>query len=206
MNRGAMRNTLFPLPVLTALAALALVSCGASSDEAIGEPPLAGASIGGPFTLVNSAGETVNYSDFDGQYRIVYFGYAYCPDVCPTDVQRLMQGYNLFAEAEPALADQVQPMFITIDPERDTQQVVGEFTSAFSPKLIGLTGTPEQIKSAADAFKVFYSKGAESESGGYLLDHSNIAYLMDRDGAPLATLPVDLGPEEIAAEIAKWTS
>lgn len=155
---------------------------------------------------MNSAGETVNYSDFDGKYRIVYFGYAYCPDVCPTDVQRLTQGYNLFAEAEPELADQVQPMFITIDPERDTQQVVGEFTSAFSPKLIGLTGTPDQIKAAADAFKVFYSKGAESEGGGYLMDHSNIAYLMDRDGAPLATLPVDLGPEEIAAEIAKWTS
>ncbi|WP_336985718.1 SCO family protein [Altererythrobacter aquiaggeris] len=196
-----MTNTIFPV-----LAALALASCSASAPAPAQEPPLAGASIGGPFTLTNSAGGTVQWSDFAGKYRIVYFGYAYCPDICPTDVQRLAQGYALFAKAEPGLAEQVQPMFITIDPERDTQQVVGEFTAAFSPDLLGLTGTPEQIKAAADAFKVFYSRGETSEGGGYLMDHSNIAYLMDRDGSPLATLPVDLTPQDIADEIAKWTS
>ncbi|WP_240310957.1 SCO family protein [Altererythrobacter sp. ZODW24] len=204
-----MRNTPFA-GLFAGLASLSLLACGVPNGEntggPAGEPPLAGATIGGPFTLVNSAGETVKYSDFDGKYRIVYFGYAYCPDVCPNDVGKLMLGYKAFAEAEPDMAEQIQPMFITIDPERDTEAVVGEFAAAFSPKLMGLTGTPEQVKAAADAFKVFYSKGAESEGGGYLMDHSNIAYLMDRDGTPLATLPVDLGPEDIAAEIAKWTS
>ena len=98
------------------------------------EPPLAGAAIGGPFTLVDRPAGPVRWSDFDGKYRIVYFGYTFCPDVCPIDVQRMMQGFARFEKAEPALAAQVQPIFITIDPARDTPAVVGEFTAAFSTR------------------------------------------------------------------------
>lgn len=187
-----------------AASALALAACEGGAPQA--EPPLAGASIGGPFELTDSAGETVRWEDFAGKYRMVYFGFTYCPDICPTDVQRMMQGYNAFAKAEPDLAAQIAPIFISVDPERDTPQVVGEFTAAFSDKLIGLTGTPEQVKQAADNFRVFYSRGEDTPGGGYLVDHSAIVYLFGPDGAPIATLPTDQGADAVAAELAKWVS
>src|SRR3546814_8872622 len=90
-------------------------------------------------------GRKVSYSDFDGKYRMLYFGYSYCPDVCPLDLQKLMQGYRLFEKQDPARAAKVQPIFITIDPQRDTPQVLKNYVSAFHPKLIGLTGTPDEI-------------------------------------------------------------
>ena len=185
--------------------AFALLASGCGGAPA-GEPPLAGAGIGGPFELVDSRGETVRWSDFDGKYRMIYFGYAYCPDVCPLDVQRMMQGYNRFKQAEPALAVQVQPLFVTVDPERDTPEVVGEFTAAFSDDLVGLTGTAAQIAAAAKAFAVYYEKGETSAAGGYLMDHSRAAYLMGREGEPIALLPVEKSGDEVAAELDKWVS
>lgn len=191
------------------LAAGTISACSAPEEQ----PPLAGARIGGPFTLIDSKSRTVQWSDFDGRYRIVYFGYAYCPDVCPLDVQKMMQGYALFAKAEPELAKDVQPIFITIDPERDTPQVVGEFAGAFSrnlprdlaQNLLGLTGTPAQVAQAARAFSAYYAKGETSSGGGYLMDHSRAAYLMGRKGEPIALLPVDEGPQAVATELARWT-
>ena len=204
MNRGAMfARRAVPLAACLALALLA--GCSGASPPA-GDPPLAGAAIGGPFELVDSAGRTVRWSDFDGKYRMLYFGYAYCPDVCPLDVQRMMQGYARFKQASPELAAQVQPIFVTIDPARDTPAVVGEFTSAFSNDLLGLTGTPAQIDEAAKAFAVYYQKGEESAGGGYMMDHSRAAYLMGRTGEPIATLPVDQSPEAVATELEKWVS
>lgn len=202
MNRHAMINP----RLMTFAAALALSTLSACGQAPAAPPPLAGAAIGGPFELTNSAGETVRWEDFDGQYRMVYFGYAYCPDICPYDVQRMMQGFNSFAADEPELAAQVQPIFITIDPERDTPAVVGEFTSAFSDRLIGLTGTPDQIADAAKSFAVYYNKGEVSEGGGYLMDHSRAAFLMGRDGEPIALLPVEAGADLVAAELDKWVS
>jgi protein SCO1/2 len=198
MNRSAM-----PRALIASLLALLVVACRAESPP--GEPPLAGAAIGGPFELVDSAGETVRWSDFEGQYRMVYFGYAYCPDVCPLDVQRMVRGYERFKQDEPALAAQVQPIFITIDPQRDTPEVVGEFTRAFSDDLIGLTGTPEQVDRAAKAFSVYYARGQGTEDN-YLMDHSRAAYLMSRQGQPIALLPVEESPEAVAAELDKWVS
>ena len=190
-------------PALLALAALS--ACGP------GQPPLDqgalwGSSIGGPFTLVDETGKTVQSSDYDGKWRVVYFGYAYCPDVCPFDMQRLGLGLKRFAAEHPDLADDIQPLFITIDPERDTPEVLAEFTANFAPNLIGLTGTPEQVKTAADAYSVYYAKGEVNDNGGYMMDHSNAAYLMDRDGQPVALVPVDVKDqgEAIAAELAKW--
>lgn len=191
---------------LAPLAALALMACDGATTATPAEPPLAGAAIGGPFELADSDGKTVRWDDFDGKYRVVYFGYAYCPDICPTDVQRMSQGLRMFEKDSPELAAQVQPIFITIDPERDTPEKVREFTTAFSDRLIGLTGTPEQIKTAADAFRVYYSKGEEQPGGGYLVDHTNITYLFGPKGEPLATLPTDLGAEAVAGELAKWVN
>ncbi len=191
---------------LSFIAALLLGLGACASEPEAAAPPLQGATIGGEFELTDSSGETVRWGDFDGQYRIVYFGYAYCPDICPTDVQRMTQGLNQFAQEHPERAAQIQPIFITIDPERDTPEVVGEFTNAFSEDLIGLTGTPEQIKAAADTFRVYYSKGEESESGAYLMDHSNITYLFGPQGEPIATLPTDEGADAVAAQLDTWVS
>lgn len=187
------------------LAPLMLAACNAG-DGGSGAPPLEGAAIGGPFELVGENGDTVRWSDFDGQYRMIYFGYAYCPDVCPFDVQRMMQGYREFAKAEPELAAEVQPIFVTVDPERDTPQVVAEFTGNFGEELIGLTGTPEQIETAAKAFSVYYARGEDSPGGGYLMDHSRAAFLMGREGEPIALLPVESSGPEVAAELEKWVS
>jgi protein SCO1/2 len=198
MNRGAMINRLLPLVLLALLPS----ACGRESAPAE-RPPLAGAAIGGDFTLFDKTGKTVRWSDFAGKWRIVYFGYTFCPDACPLDMQTTMQGFNRFAKDHAALADQVQPIFITIDPARDTPARVGEFAAAFSPRLLGLTGTQAQVDAAAKAFVAYHTKGKETQ-GGYLMDHSRSVILFDREGKPVAILPTDKGAEAVAAELAKW--
>lgn len=189
-----------PSALLAAAFALGPLACSSPAPE----PPLAGASIGGDFALTGEDGNTVRWDDFADKYRIVYFGYTYCPDICPVDTQRAMRGLAAFAEQEPELAAKVQPLFISVDPERDTPAVLTEFTDAFSPDLIGLTGTPEQIEQVADTFKVAYSRGEDQPGGGYLVGHSGITYLFGPDGEPIATLPTDEGVEAVAAELARW--
>ena len=198
MRRHRLRGLSF---IAAAVLAAGLSACGGSAPAE--RPPLEGAAIGGPFTLLDKDGRTVRWADFAGKWRIVYFGYTFCPDACPTDVQVAMQGLSRFEKTEPGLAKEVQPIFISIDPARDTPAKVGEFAAAFHPRLIGLTGSEAQVRGAAKAFAAYYTKGTES-SGGYLMDHSRIAYLMDREGKPIAMLPVDKGAEAVAAELAKW--
>ncbi|WDF72481.1 SCO family protein [Novosphingobium sp. KACC 22771] len=188
---------------LIALLAGALLLSGCKSAPSPADPPLAGAAIGGPFTLVDKDGKTVRWSDFKGFYRIVYFGYTFCPDACPTDVAVAMRGLDAFAKSHPKEADHIRPIFISIDPARDTPKVVGEFAAAFSPRLIGLTGTSAQVDQAAKAFAAYYARGKET-SGGYLMDHSRIAYLMGPDGQPISMLPVDKGPQAVAEDLATW--
>lgn len=184
---------------------LALSACGGTATPAA-DAPLAGAAIGGDFALRNSKGEPVRWGDFAGKYRVVYFGYTFCPDVCPTDMQRVAQGLKALKASDPDKAGKIVPIFITIDPERDTEAVVGEFAAAFSPDIVGLTGTPEQIAATAKTFKVFYQKGEAQPGGGYLVDHSNVVYLFSPDGAPIATLPTDQGAKAVAAELARWVN
>lgn len=200
MNRSAM-STLDKFARAGALAAaLALTGCGSQPS---GPPPLAGSAIGGPFTLVDKTGRRVHWSDFAGKFRIVYFGYTFCPDACPTDMQAVMRGLDIFAKAHPQLAADIAPMFVSIDPARDTPQVVGQFAAAFSPRLIGLTGTPDEIRQTAREFGVYYARGADTP-GGYLMDHSRAVYLFDRNGAPLALLAADKGPQAVAQDLEEW--
>jgi protein SCO1 len=209
MNRRAMTKTFRgqtrPLSLLLPLAlSLALAACDGAGQQPAERPPLAGTTIGGPFTLVDKAGSPVRWEDFAGKYRIVYFGYTFCPDACPMDVQKMMQGFAEFEKTHPDLAAQVQPIFVTIDPARDTPEKVGEFAAAFSPRLIGLTGTQAQVDAAAKSFAIYHAKGEETPGGGYLMDHSRTAFLMGREGEPIAMLPVEESPEAVAAELAKW--
>ena len=202
MNRRAM-----PRLVCTILAAalFAASACSPGGGDAA-PPPLEGAAIGGDFSLIDKAQRPVRFHDFAGQYRIVYFGYTFCPDACPLDMQKLMQGYAKFARAEPEVAARVQPLFVSIDPARDTPQAVGAFAAAVSPKVVGLTGSEAQVAEAAQMFKAYYKKGEPTGDGGYLMDHTRIAYLMDPAGKPLALLPIDEGADAVAQSLAKWTS
>jgi protein SCO1 len=212
MNRCAMfpiaqlfaRRVVHRRPLLAALSAAALFALGGCGGGPAEPPPLAGATIGGEFTLTNKQGKPVRAADFTGRYRLVYFGYTFCPDVCPLDVQHMMQGVQAFAKDRPELAAKLAPMFITIDPARDTPKVVGEFAANFGPELIGLTGTPAQVAAVAKSYAVFYQKGKETAPGAYLMDHSRAAFLMGPDGNPIAILPVEQDGKAVAAELAKW--
>lgn len=195
-----------PVFFLACALAAALSACSGTAPKP--EAPLEGARIGGPFTLVNQDGKTVKDSDFAGKFRIIYFGYSYCPDVCPVDLQKIAQGFALFEKQQPERARDIQPIFITIDPARDTPPVIKQYVSAFHPRLIGLTGTAAQIKAVADAYLVMYKaqKPVGADAKGYLVDHSRQAFLMGRKGEPIALLPYDGTPQQIAAEIDKWTA
>lgn len=191
------------LPFAFALA-FALAGCGAGTpgEKSLANAPLAGASIGGPFTLVDGDGKMVKDSDFAGKYRIMYFGYTFCPDVCPVDVQNIGGAMKLLDKSNPKLSAQIVPIFVTIDPARDTPKVVKEFTSAFYPRMVGLTGTPAQIDAAAKAYRVPYAK--RETPSGYLMDHGRQAYLIGPKGEPIALLPQDQNPQAIVAEIERW--
>lgn len=183
------------------LLALVLAACGQSAKT---PPPLEGARMGGAFALTGEDGRIVRDSDFAGKYRLIYFGYTYCPDVCPVDVQKLMQGLTALEKSAPQKAEKIQPLFITVDPARDTPAVVREFTANFHPRLIGLTGTPEEVEKAAKAYGVFFQKGEEPEPGAYLVDHSRMATLYGPKGEPIAPIGQDGTPQQIADELARW--
>ena len=187
-------------PFLSA-AALALSACTAASPE---EPPLAGARIGGPFTLVNQDGREATDRSFAGRYRLMYFGYSYCPDVCPVDLQKLMAGYARLEKTDPQVAAKIVPIFVSVDPERDKPTVLKQYVTAFHPKLTGLTGTPEQIAATAKTYAIIYSKEQQAGASGYLMNHSRLAYLFGPDGKPIALIPHDGAPDAIAAELKRW--
>ena len=195
------------------IAALTLAACSPSGNQLpLSQAPLAGAAIGGPFTLTDQDGRQRSYADYDGKYRIVYFGYTNCPDICTPDMQQLMAGLIAFEKANPKLAGKVQPLFITVDPERDSPAVLKQFVSAFHPRLTGLTGTDKQISEVARAFAVHYERVKGSSPTTYLMSHSQTPYLMGPDGKPLALLPADTpnteanegDPKLVAAELGKW--
>lgn len=199
MAAGAMNRLL-----VTIAFALSLAACGAGETpkKSLADAPLAGASIGGPFTLVNGDGKTVTDKDFAGKYRIMYFGYTFCPDVCPVDVQNIGGAMKLLDKQKPELSAKIVPVFVTIDPARDTPKVVKEFTSAFYPRMVGLTGTPAQVDAAAKVYRVPYQK--RETPSGYLMDHGRQAYLMGPNGEPIALLPQEQSPQAIVAEIERW--
>ena len=157
------------------------------------------ADIGGPFILLDSDGNNVTDADFDASYLLISFGFTSCPDVCPTALQSIGQAMDLLGQD----GDRVQPLFITLDPERDTPEVVGDYAEAFHPKLIGLTGSAAQIAQAAGAYRVYYAKVPDpnDDDAGYTIDHSAFIYLMSPDGTYLTHFSHASTPEDIAAGV-----
>lgn len=207
---GAAMNKTFTLALS---AALLLAACGGEPTQPpLSTAPLAGAAIGGDFTLTDQDGKKRNWQEFNGQYRIVYFGYTNCPDICTPDMQNLMAGLKAFEKSSPKLGTKIQPIFITVDPQRDTQAVLKQFVSAFHPRAIGLTGTDAEIADATKKFAVYSSRVEGSTPESYLMSHSQTPYLMGPDGKPLAIMPADQpntdtnegAPKLVEAELAKW--
>lgn len=150
--------------------------------------PVVASDFGGAFTLTNHLGEVVTDKDFKDQYRLMYFGFTYCPAICPTELQKISM---VLKDLDPAIADQITPMFVTIDPERDTVETMKNYISLFHEDFIGLTGTDEQTKQIADAYKIYYARVKDDTMQDYTMDHSSFIYFMGPDDTLLRLFKID---------------
>lgn len=153
--------------------------------------------IGGPFTLVDQAGRTVTDKDVITKPSLLYFGYTFCPDVCPLDNARNVEAVDILEE----LGYEVTPVFISIDPERDTPEVMAEFARIMHPRMIGLTGTPEQTKAASQAYRTYF-KVQEKKDNFYLVDHSTFTYLVTPTNGFVEFFRRELTPDQLAEQVA----
>lgn len=230
MSRTTLRIAIGLAAVGLAIAAASLVRlyyAQVAAEERAAAERAATPEIGGPFSLIDHHGRAVSDRDFRGKLMLVFFGYTYCPDVCPTELQIISQAMDELGAA----GDDVQPLFVTVDPERDTVEVLADYLSNFHPRILGLTGPPDRIAAAAAAYRVAYFKvfyppfdddekaagdandetantdATSSENGNdnadYLMNHSTVTYLMGRDGRFLALFSYGTDPSEMAAGIRK---
>lgn len=162
--------------------------------------------IGGPFELVDQDGKTVTQADFAGRYLLVYFGYTYCPDVCPTELAAMSQALDILEERDAAAAAEVTPIFITVDPERDTVAAMADYATHFHPRLRALTGSPQQVAEAARAYRIFYQKTEDPSASDYLMDHSSFVYLMGPDGQYVSHFTFGTEPEKMAETLQRRIS
>lgn len=154
--------------------------------------------IGGPFKLKDQTGRTRTDADFRGQLMLVYFGFTYCPDICPTDLQAIGLAIDQLGED----AKNVQPLFVTLDPERDTVEHLAQYVPLFHPRLLGLTGSIEDVSRTADTYRVFYKRVSTGpKPDDYTIDHSAFIYLMDRDGKYLEFFPPGTDAEKIVGMV-----
>jgi protein SCO1/2 len=156
-----------------------------------------GVMLGGPFSLVDHTGRAVTERDFAGRAMLVYFGFTYCPDVCPTELGTIAAAIDAMGPA----GERVTPVLITIDPERDTPAALADYVSRFHPRMVGLTGSAEQIAQAARAYRVYYAKVRPRDSTDYLMDHSSFIYFVGPDGRVRSLFRPETTPEAIAAAV-----
>ena len=151
------------------------------------------AAIGGPFTLVATDGTTVTTQTYRGKWMLIYFGYTFCPDACPTALTNM----SIALQQLHRDADSIQPIFVTVDPNRDTATVLGEYLKSFDPRIVGLTGSEEQIEAIVKTYRV-YAKSRKDEGGDYLIDHSSYMYLMDLTGKFVDVIEGTTPPDQLA--------
>ncbi len=197
-------NSVWTRRALISLLLAALVLCGILLFKLYERQFLSGstgtAEVGGPFELVNQDGATVTDADFRGKLMLIYFGFTFCPDACPTALGVM----GAAIEKLDVAGERVVPMLISIDPARDTPQALKEYVGNFHPRMVGLTGTDEQIATVAKEFKVFYQKAAGATGEDYQMDHSNLIYLMDGEGKFLTYFGAQATPDEVAEAIRKY--
>lgn len=154
--------------------------------------------VGGPFTLTDHTGRRRSDAEFRGKVLLIYFGYMFCPDVCPTDLLTIGRALDDLGLA----GEQVQPLFVSVDPERDTPERLAQYVSSFHPRLIGLTGSADEIRRVARAYKVWYAKADDPRATSYVMEHSSYVYLVDRDGTFAGFLPPGTPLERMRKAIA----
>ena len=156
--------------------------------------------VGGPFSLVGTDGKPVTDRDFRGRYMLIFFGFTHCPDICPAELQVIAQALEQLGDK----AKNVVPIFITLDPERDTPEAMGSYVKSFGPNFVGLTGSPEAIAAAAKAYRVSYAKVEDKESAAdYGVDHSALVYLMDPEGRYVTHFSFGLSADQMAEKLEK---
>jgi protein SCO1/2 len=198
-----LRNKQALIPYLLLVAALAGGVLWYESNQvprlgqvvATGQPD-----VGGPFKLVDQTGKTVSDADFHGRYTLIYFGYSFCPDVCPTTLAVMAQALDKLGGD----GKRIVPVFITIDPERDTPKVLGDYMKAFGPQFIGLTGGADAIKQAEKEYRVYAVKKPIDPANprrGYGMDHSSVIYLMGPDGKMVAFYDEAIQPDDLAKDL-----
>jgi protein SCO1/2 len=204
MAAGARSRTALGLALLPVLAAGAAACAQPGREQP--EPRRADAArlmnelmsgrhpIGGPFTLSAPDGRRVSLGDFRGKLVLLYFGYVHCPDVCPTDLAAV----SAALEALGTQAAEVQPLFVTLDPDRDTPEVLREYVAAFHPRFIALTGSEAEVRRIATVYKVFYERVPQPGASGYAIDHTAFTFLLDRDGNFHSLFPPGTPPQRIA--------
>ena len=181
-----------PIAAIAAVLAMLLVAPLSSAAEI---------DIGAPFTLTDQNGRTRRDTDFRGAWMLIYFGYTYCPDTCPTALLKMTAAVDLLAQRDPAKAARVVPIFITIDPARDTPALLKDYAGSFTPHLVALTGKPDALRDLAYAYGVFFAK----EPGGgdtYLIDHTSFIYLMGPDGRYVSHFEKDVTQDQLADVLA----
>ena len=192
-----LRNKQALIPYLLVVAALMGAVLWYESEKVprLGQVVSSGiADVGGPFRLTDQTGKTVTDADFRGRYMLIYFGYSFCPDVCPTTL-------SVIGDALTKLKDpRIVPVFITIDPERDTPAVLADYMKAFGPQFVGLTGSPDAIKSVEQKYRVYAVK-RPLEGGNYGMDHSSVLYLMGPDGKMISFYDEAISPDDLAKEL-----
>jgi cytochrome oxidase Cu insertion factor (SCO1/SenC/PrrC family) len=155
------------------------------------------AAVGVPFVLTNQHGKRVSLTDFRGKIVLLYFGFTFCPDVCPTDLLAIAQTIRSLGKA----GDQVQPLFVTLDPARDTPDVLRGYVAAFHPRMVALTGSEDEIRRIATAYKVFFEKVTPPDSKTYFIDHAAFTFLLDRNGKYVLFFPPGTPPERMTAMV-----
>jgi protein SCO1/2 len=190
--------------VAAVLAALVILGAGAFLALALRDNPRGAAgtvlasAIGGSFRLTDQNGKTVTDADLKGKWSLIYFGYTHCPDACPTALNDI----SIALEDLGTKRDAVRPVFITVDPERDTPDALKAYVTSFDAPILALTGTPEQVAQAAKGYRVYYAKHPEA-GGDYSMDHSSVIYVMDPQGRFTASFTHESTPEQIAERLKK---
>jgi protein SCO1/2 len=179
---------------------LAVLIIGAGLTMWLGGATPGGLSIGGPFSLTDGDGKRVTDRDLRGKYVLIYFGYTFCPDVCPTTLNQVAEAMDRLGPR----ADRVQPVFITIDPRRDTPPVMKQYVASFGPRIMGLTGTEAEIAAVAKEFRVYYAPHRTGDGpNDYTMDHSSVLYLLDPDGKFISPLRADDDAKQLTADLTK---
>ena len=183
------------------IAALAVILGGVLYEQFwLGGAENASPAVGGPFTLTDQSGATRSDSDFRGKVMLIYFGYTYCPDACPTTLQAISQTLDMLGNQ----ASKVQPIFISVDPARDTPEQLKSYAANFHPGIVYLTGAPDTLKQVESEYRIYVAKVPQSGSDDYLIDHSSVIYVMGTNGRYLASMPAGLPPKVMAATLQRY--